>query len=254
MSMLDAVRVLIVHDDPVAEAGLSAAFRRYPDLKVLEDDGNCLGRSRSSFGPGVPAAVDVVVADYPHGIALATDSRRTDLEPVAYKIVIVAPIDREWEIRRALECGVRGYILAGAALEELVSGVRAVHKGARYLSPPVANRLAESIFVEALTAREEDVMRLVLDGLGNKAVARQLGITEGTVKSHLKLIYGKLGVQSRTQAVVAVERRGLLRRNRHLTKSDASFREVSHATPQHWGKPVPSGYPMQNLKTADSMA
>ena len=127
------------------------------------------------------------------------------------KVVILAGIDREWEIRSALSRGVRGYLLVGCALDELADGVRAVHRGARHLSPRVAARLAESMSVEPLTAREEEVLRLVVEGMCNKAIGRRLGIAVGTVKSHLKSTFDKLDVQSRTQAVAAVERRGLLR-------------------------------------------
>lgn len=122
-------------------------------------------------------------------------------------------IDREWEIRRALEHGVRGYLLVGCALDELAVGVRAVHRGARHLSTEVAARLAESVALEPLTAREEQVLRLVAEGLCNKAIGRKLGIAVGTVKSHLKSAFDKLDVESRTQAVAAVERRGLLRQS-----------------------------------------
>ena len=107
----------------------------------------------------------------------------------------------------------RGYLLVGCSLDDLAAGVRAVHRGARHLSPQVAARLAESISIEPLTAREEEVLRLVVEGLCNKAIGRRLGIAVGTVKSHLKSTFDKLNVESRTQAVAVVERRGLLRQS-----------------------------------------
>jgi DNA-binding NarL/FixJ family response regulator len=85
-----------------------------------------------------------------------------------------------------------------------------VHAGARYYCPQSAARLAESLTVEELTSREEEVLRLVVNGLCNKDVSRRLGIALGTVKSHLKSTFDKLNVQSRTQAVAAAERRGML--------------------------------------------
>jgi len=225
MSVIDRIRILIVHDDPVAQVGLSAAFGRYPDLEVRDD------------GP-----VDVVVADYSHGVALASGAPRPAVAASAPRVVIIAGIDREWEIRRALECGVRGYILVGCAFDELAAGVRVVHRGARHLSPQVAERLAESMSGEALTAREEDVLRLVVEGLGNKAIGRRLDIAEGTVKSHLKAAFDKLSVQSRTQAVAAVERRGLLRPARHSTRvAEGSQGHPVEAGRNAFGQPARPG-------------
>lgn len=202
------IRVRVVHDDPVAEAGLSAAFSRYPDLEVEVHDST--GGNALLPGPGGSTA-DVVVADYAHGIALAMQAARASNASNAPKVMILAGFDREWEIRYALARGVRGYLLVGCAFDELADGVRAVHRGARHLSPRIAARLAESMSVEPLTAREEEVLRLVVEGLCNKSIGRRLGIAVGTVKSHLKSSFDKLDVCSRTQAVAAVERRGLLR-------------------------------------------
>lgn len=213
MSSIDRIRVLVVHDDPVAQAGLSAAFSRCSDFELQEDDGYLSTETSMAIRPR-PCAVDVVVADYSHGVAIAARAPRHPASANGPKVVIVAGIDREWEIRSALECGVRGYLLVGCSLNELADGVRAVNRGARQLSPQVAARLAESMSVEALTAREEEVLRLVVEGLCNKAIGRRLGIAVGTVKSHLKATFDKLNVESRTQAVAAVERRGLLSHSR----------------------------------------
>ena len=210
MSIIDRIRVLVVHHDPIAQAGLSAAFGRYPDLEVQCNVDPSVDLSSTLQPPGWRIA-DVVVADYANGVALAMRQARGANGAASPKVMILAGLDREWEIRSALELGVRGYLMVGCALDELAAGVRAVHRGARHLSPQIAARLAESLSVEALTAREEDVLRLVVEGLCNKAIGRQLGIAVGTVKSHLKSTFDKLDVQSRTQAVAAVERRGLLR-------------------------------------------
>jgi DNA-binding NarL/FixJ family response regulator len=209
------IRILVLHCDPVAEAGLSAAFNNRSDFEVL--------RARES---GPSSTVDVVIADYSQGVACAADCSGRGPLGGAPKVVVVAGIDREWEIRCALELGVRGYLLIGCSLQELVDGVRAVHRGTRHLSPQVAARLAESISLETLTSREEEVLRLVVEGLCNKAIGRQLGIALGTVKSHLKSAFNKLNVESRTQAVGVVERRGLLRQSYEPAQDGASTHRV----------------------------
>jgi DNA-binding NarL/FixJ family response regulator len=216
MSLVGHIRVLVVHSDPVAQAGLLVAFGRYSDLEV-KNPAHPLDGVQSRVLPHREYAVDVVVADYSNGVTLATQAARHGNSAASPKIVVVAGIDREWEIRSALERGVRGYLLVGCSLDELAVGVRAVHRGARHLSPQVAARLAESISLEPLTAREEEVLRLVVEGLCNKAIGRRLGIAVGTVKSHLKSTFDKLDVESRTQAVAAVERRGLLGQSRQPT-------------------------------------
>jgi DNA-binding NarL/FixJ family response regulator len=198
----ESIKIVVLHEDPVAVAGLSATFRKYPDFRVDE-------------AVGAPAtalelsSADVVVADFANGMRAATLLKALQ-RSTNTKIVIYAGLDREWQVRRAVQAGVRGYIVVGTAIEGLAAGVRAVHAGARHYCPQAAARLAESLTVEELTGREEEVLRLVVSGLCNKEVGRRLGIAVGTVKSHLKSTFDKLNVQSRTQAVAAVERRGLL--------------------------------------------
>jgi DNA-binding NarL/FixJ family response regulator len=218
MPLLDRIRILIVHDDPIIEAGLSSGLGRYADFDARE-------HNSAQNVPALPAhsSPDVVVADYEHGMRLAIDARRSLAQGKTSRVVIVGGVDREWEIKSALGRGVRGYLLVGCGIDELANAVRAVHRGMRYLSPSVAERLAESLSLEALTMREEDVLCLVVEGLGNKAISRRLGIAIGTVKSHLKATFDKLNVDSRTQAVAVVERRGLLRHHRpRCTPSAAS--------------------------------
>jgi DNA-binding NarL/FixJ family response regulator len=185
MSFVDRIRVFVLHGDPVAQAGLSVAFGRYSDLDMQ----NALDPLGGVPWPDLPqrrCGADVVVADYANGVTLATQAAREGNPASSSKVVVVGGIDREWEIRSALERGVRGYLLVGCSLDELAAGVRAVHRGARHLSPQVAARLAESISLQPLTAREEEVLRLVVEGLCNKPIGRRLGIAVGTVKSHLK--------------------------------------------------------------------
>jgi DNA-binding NarL/FixJ family response regulator len=211
MAYGNPIRVLVLHDDPVARAGLTSAFERYADLKVV-GTGSDPEQTTASGPEAMSRAADVIVADYDQGSGLAAQaSQRTGMAKSGCKVLIIGTSNREWEIRSALECGVRGYVLVGCALDELAAGVRSVYRGVRYFSPPVAARLAEILSGDPLTAREEEVLRLVVEGLGNKAIARRLDIAVGTVKSHLKGIFDKLGVESRTQAISTAARRGLLR-------------------------------------------
>jgi DNA-binding NarL/FixJ family response regulator len=199
MPLTERIRVLVLHRDPLAEAGLSVAFNNRPDFEIQRDT-----ESRQTY------SADVVIADYCQGVRLAGQIARRGNTLGGPKVVVVAGIDREWEVRSALELGVRGYLMVGCTLDELVEGVRVVHRGARHLSRQAAARLAESVAREPLTSREEEVLRLVVEGLCNKAIGRRLGIAVGTVKSHLKSTFDKLNVESRTHAIATAERRGLL--------------------------------------------
>jgi DNA-binding NarL/FixJ family response regulator len=222
MSLTLRIRILVLHRDPLAQAGLSVAFNNRSDFEIC-----------GAHDPALAPAADVVVADYSQGVALAESAQHPRSHSTGPKVVIIAGIDREWEIRGALERGVRGYLLVGCSLEELVEGVRVVHRGERYLSPQVAARLAESISLEPLTSREEEVLRLVVDGLCNKAIGRRLGIAVGTVKSHLKSTFDKLNVDSRTQAIAVVERRGLLQLSQPRVRDGARSNSARAERPFH---------------------
>ena len=228
MAHANRIRTLVLHADPFARAGLSATFSKYPDLEIVNGDE---GGQLSLPTPRQLAArsVNVVVADYTHGVDLANQMSRHIGADDPCHILVVTTVDREWEIRDALARGVRGYVLLGCPLDELAAGVRAVHSGHRHLSPQVAQRLAECLSGNALTCREEEVMRLVVGGMSNKAIARRLGIAVGTVKSHLKGIFDKLNVESRTQAICATERRGLLGPPPHLDLRAVSISDSDEA-------------------------
>ncbi|WP_425258671.1 DNA-binding response regulator [Rubrivivax sp. RP6-9] len=214
MTPCSAIKVLVRHADPVSRVGLVSTFRDCTDFVVLDDDGVA---DRPAPRPSVQPCADVVVADYENALALVGGTRagtRSGAHPRARpagKVLVLSGSSREWEIRCALASGVHGILLVGCALDELAHAVRTVHRGQRYLSPPVASHLAETLALEPLTAREQEVLRLLVEGLGNKSIARHLDIAVGTVKSHLKGIFEKLQVTSRTQAIHVAGRRGLLR-------------------------------------------
>jgi len=232
MSLVSRIKVLIAHTDAIAKAGLTVALAAYADIEVVSDDHFSNG-TRATFAWHERTLADVVVADYEHGMSLLTRRAGDTTISSLPKILIVSGNDREWEIRNAMERGIRGYLLLGCTLQDLACAVRAVHRGSRYFCPEVGKRLAESMSTESLTAREEQVLQLVVDGLNNKEVARRLNIAVGTVKTHLRATFEKLRVESRTQAVIAAGKRGLLRtvpRKSAAEESKASGAEVHMAS------------------------
>ena len=126
------------------------------------------------------------------------------------RILILTANDREADIRRAIEAGIHGYILLGGPLDELIDAATAVANGLRYVSRSVAQRMADSLARTSLTLRETEVLSLAAGGESNKAIARDLAIKAGTVKSHMTAIMSKLGASSRTHAVSIAAARGLV--------------------------------------------
>jgi len=226
MSIAAPIKVLVIHDDPLTRAGLIAALQSYTDIEPLSVDVSCIETALDRPTPE-PLFVDVLVANYSNAIRLAEAIARQSSARSRPRILIVTASDSECEIRTAIGCGVAGYLLAGCPLEHLAIGVRAIHRGARHFSPGVTQRLAESLATEPLTGREEAVLHLVVDGLCNKAIAARLGVALGTVKTHLKAIFDKLGVATRTQAVITVARRGLLQQRARDPEIGASCARLS---------------------------
>ncbi len=128
----------------------------------------------------------------------------------AARVLIVTQMEREWEVRTAMMAGVHGYLLQNADREQLLTAVRTLSRGLRYLSADLSRCVADSFTRIGLTSRETDVLQLLAQGQCNKSIARELGIGVGTVKTHVKGLFDKLGATARTHAVVLATRRGLV--------------------------------------------
>ena len=190
------LRVLVSHPEPLLAVGLKAALREHAAFEVA-----VFGNDAGSLDEAWP---DVVLTDYRGGLALAREAQHRSA------IMIMTLYDREQDVRAAVEAGVHGYLLQGCSIEELATGVSVLAAGGRYFCRDVAQQIAESLMREPLTPRETDVLRLLALGQCNKSIARQLEITVGTVKGHLRAIFGKLEAGSRTEAVGIAARRGLI--------------------------------------------
>lgn len=202
MAETDRLRIEVLHDNPVLRAGLMALLASEPGLECVDGDS-----STEQFPQDTRA--DVIVADFARALERARHASASRLAWQA-PVVAVSDSERECDIRDAIAAGLQGYLLVDDVPRHLVVTVRTVRRDTRILSPKAASRLAGSIATEPLTPRELAVLRHVVEGLCNKAIATQLGITAGTVKSHLRSAFAKLGVASRAHAVALVHRRGLI--------------------------------------------
>jgi len=186
------IRVLIAHGDPLISAGLTATLSRLRDFEA------------TTVATRQPAA-DVVIADYDSGLRLIASGGA-----LGRRVMILTHSDSEAKICHALEEGARGYLLLGCSLQDLVDGLRSVHMGGIALGPLVASRIADRMKQQALTPREADILRYLMLGMSNKAIASKLTLAVGTVKTHVKSILEKLDATSRTQAASIAQRRGIL--------------------------------------------
>jgi two-component system NarL family response regulator len=127
------------------------------------------------------------------------------------RIVVLTTFDTDNEVSQAIRAGARGYILKDAQREELLNTIRRVHAGETCIPPALVGKLAAGMSSDALTSRELEVLTLLARGQGNRDIGVSLLISETTVKSHLRSIFAKLNVLSRTEAIAVATRRGLVR-------------------------------------------
>ena len=201
------IRILIAEDHLIARAGVGAIVNAQPDMTVVAEATN----GQQAVALHREHRPDVTLMDMRMPIMTgfeAVAAIRAD-SPNA-RIVALSTFGGDEDIRRALLAGVQSYLTKDVLHDELIEAIRAVHAGQRYLPGPVAAALAAQLPRPDLSARELDVLRLIVQGLSNKQIAYTLGIAEHTVKNHVKNILSKLGVDDRTQAATAAIQRGII--------------------------------------------
>ena len=193
-SAMHTVQVSVRYAVPLVAAGLNAAIAGRPGMTI------------------VPDGADVVVADLPDALCLVRgrDPRLATRRATAPRVLVVASADQEHVVRHAFESGVHGYLMLGCDVDELDRAIRILAAGGRYACPSAAQRMAQSFTREPLTARENEVLRVLMRGVSNKEIARELLIAIGTVKAHVKSIMNKLEARCRTEVVTIATERGLL--------------------------------------------
>jgi DNA-binding NarL/FixJ family response regulator len=201
------IRILVIDDHPVVREGLVAVLEDQPDFAVA----GAAGSAEAGVAMAARLQPDVVLLDLElpglDGVAALPALR--EAAPAAAPLVFTA-YDNEERVAGALGAGARGYLLKGAAAAVIAAAIRTVHAGGTYLAPGVAAKALAGARAPRLTPREREVLQHVAAGLPNKAIARELGITERTVKYHLGSIYARLGAGDRAQAVALALQRGLL--------------------------------------------
>ncbi|WP_410479276.1 LuxR C-terminal-related transcriptional regulator [Pseudonocardia sp. H11422] len=188
--------------------GLPALLAGYREQRVLRRGAGRVAAAAAD------ALIEVVLMDLRMPVMGGVDTIR-ELRRVApsVRVLVLTTFDTDRDVLPAIEAGATGYLLKDTPREELLRAVRAAHRGEAMLSPAVAGRLMGQVRAparEALSERELEVLRLVAAGATNREAARQLFISEATIKTHLLHIYAKREVRDRASAVAAGFQRGLL--------------------------------------------
>lgn len=206
------IRVLIVDDHPVVRAGLRALVEGQEDLTVVaEADGFDTALARVEAEHPDVVLMDLSLGDARRGGTETTAALRATADPP--EVLVLTTYDTEADVLRALDAGARGYLLKDAPPDELFAGIRATARGETVLAPSVAAILVRrTTGGSTITEREVEVLELLSRGLGNREIARELFVSEATVKSHLSHVYTKLGVDTRAGAVAAAIERRIIRR------------------------------------------
>ncbi len=210
------IRVMLVDDHAVVRQGLRKLMEEEPDIEVVAEAGN--GLEAVDLAKRVKPNVVLMDVMMPRLNGIEATKAIKALDP-GITVVILSAFDEDRYVLALLNAGAAGYLLKTASAEELVQGVRSANIGQAVLHPAVAGRLlakashvntrtSSSYGDESLSQREMQVLRLAAAGATNKQIARDLFISSQTVKAHLATIYGKLGVSSRTEAVMNAVCRG----------------------------------------------
>ncbi len=201
------IRVYLVEDHPAFRAGLRAMLGDLPSIAIAGEAAN----AADALTQCRELQPDIVLMDLRlpgiSGQDLIVSLRR---EAPACRALVLTTSDRDEDIYRALSAGAWGYLLKDLSLEELEAAIQSVHRGERHVPPAVAGRLAERLSRGELTAREIEVLHLIVRGRSNKEIGAALKVSEETIKSRLKVLFVKLGVSDRTQAAVAAIQRGIV--------------------------------------------
>lgn len=207
MSSPATIRILSVDDHDLVRKGIAAILATEPDLELVAqaNEGREAIRLFREHVPDV-TLMDLRLPDC--GGIEATREIRSEFPDA--KIIALTSYDGDQDIYRALEAGVRGYLLKEMVHTEVVRAIRVVFSGKRFIPSEVTQQLNGFFPEVALTRREVEVLSLVARGFGNKEVGEMLGTAPGTVKAHVQSILAKLGAKDRTHAVTIALRRGII--------------------------------------------
>jgi two-component system NarL family response regulator len=208
MNKMFPIRILIADDHPMIRTALKTMIEREPNMEVAGEAKNGL-EAVKIFGETRPHItlmdINMPIMD---GLEAIKVIRSKDGEA---RIIVLTNYDTDDDVQSGLAAGAMGYLLKDTTQDKLLNTIRAVHAGERVVPKQLLDKIAQRRLLPSLSPREISVLRLMMAGRSNRAIGLELGITESTVKSHVKNILIKMGVNDRTQAVTQAVQRGILR-------------------------------------------
>jgi DNA-binding NarL/FixJ family response regulator len=206
-SRVDRIRLLIADDHTTVLAGLVSIINMQSDMMVVAEASN--GRQAVELWQRYCPDVTLLDLRMPKldGVGAIEEIHKQD---ASARIIVLTTYDTDNEIYRAVKAGAKGYLLKDAQREDLLDCIRKVNTGATCISQDLGEKLAAVMSGETLTGRELAALTLLASGKSNKEIGLNLYISETTVKGHLRNIFIKLNVSSRTEAITVASRRGLV--------------------------------------------
>ena len=197
---------LIVDDHPFVRLGISALLSGQPDITVVAE----AATGEEAVAMGVQCSPDIVLMDLRLPDMRGVEAiRRLKVQSPRTQCIVLTTYEGDEDIHQALSAGARGYLVKGMPKEMLLDAVRRVYGGKSFLPPPVLRAIRSRKAYQELSAREREVLDLLVAGQSNRDIAKTLQISEATVKCHVGVILARLEVKDRTQAVLAALQRGL---------------------------------------------
>ncbi len=202
------IKIVLADDHHVVRQGMAAIIATEPDLKIVGEacDGEQALALYAQLNP------DVLVLDLRMPVLDGFEVVRCLIatDPAA-RILVMTTYDTDEDIWRCLRAGAKGYLLKDASQPEIITAIRTVARGESFTTPLLAVKLAQRAAAPEFSRREGEVLRLLADGKTNKEIAVALGVEPGTVKTHLKSLFTKLGASTRSEAVHIANKRGILK-------------------------------------------
>ena len=214
-SIQPRTKILIADDHPVVREGLSAMLSREKNISVIGEATN----GKEAIDLALKGSPDVVLMDLRMPVLDGVEairqikSKRPDIE-----FIIITTYDDDENILKGIEAGAKAYLLKDSPREKLFQAIKAVSRGESLIEPAIAGRVIDRLTQlsqqvkapDALSEREIEVLSLIAEGTSNKEIARDLCISQSTVKTHIQSIFQKLDVNDRTEAVTKAIRKGLI--------------------------------------------
>lgn len=210
----ETVRILVCDDHPVVRAGIVALLGTAHGFEVVGQASN--GEEILDLVTRIPAdlvLMDLQLSTDPTAVQGAAATARIRSQPDAPNVLVLTNYDSDADIVAAIEAGAAGYLLKDAPPEDLLDAIRKAAAGESALAPAITSRLMQRVRtpVTKLSPRELEVLEQVALGRSNAVIARELFLSETTVKSHLVRVFDKLSVRSRTEAVAKARELGIIR-------------------------------------------